>query len=338
MSVDLTGGIDAEREFLWANQPSDPNLRESVNAWLWADDGAVGVPRIGIEAIADQWDTHDVQTTVRLPDDRVITCIYPGSVHPAAGADGRPRVLGAGPLRFELLEPFEHWTIQLDGPGTLVTVADQLSGWLPGGPGRPVDVRLDLEVRAAAPPWEPGTLRPEAGRVLATQDEGAVMGGPRYEQLFRSVGSLCVDGETFSLDGGGLRVRRRGVRQMGSFRGHVWQSAVFPDGRAFGHIVYPDRPDGRDTLNEGYLFYADGDLVAAKVVSAPWLGELGREQDVDVVLETADGTTTISGRTTLPSFMSYGPPSGFRIEQSIVSYTWDGLQTFGMLERSTMSA
>ena len=43
---------------------------------------------------------------------------------------------------------------------------------------------------------------------------------------------------------------------MAAFRGHCWQSAVFPDGRAFGYIAYPLRPDEseEDRYNIGYFY------------------------------------------------------------------------------------
>ena len=33
------------------------------------------------------------------------------------------------------------------------------------------------------------------------------------------------------------RVRRQGVRRLAAFRGHAWESALFPSGRAFGHAI-----------------------------------------------------------------------------------------------------
>ena len=162
------------------------------------------------------------------------------------------------------------------------------------------------------------------------------MGGPRYEQLFRATGRLRVGDEERTLDGGGLRIRRQGVRQLGAFRGHAWQSAVFPDGRAFGYIVYPPRDDGKPTFDEGYVFDGDGPLIPARVVQAPWLDEVqAAGQDVTVVLETERGTTTITGETLLSTFMVLGPLEGFRLQQAIVRYDWDGQRANGMLERST---
>ena len=96
-----------------------------------------------------------------------------------------------------------------------------------------------------------------------------------------------------SFTGSGLRIRRQGVRHLTEFRGHCWQSALFPSGRAFGYIAYPPREDGRPTFNEGYVFDGDGDLVPARVLEAPWLTRLqALGQDVSLVLETEN-----SGRT-----------------------------------------
>ena len=99
------------------------------------------------------------------------------------------------------------------------------------------------------------------------------------------------------MRGGGLRIRRTGVRQLAAFRGHAWQSAVFPSGRAFGCLLYPPRTDGKSTFNEGYLFEGDGELVPARVVQAPWLGDLRPSgEDVSVTLETVDGRRPSTAR------------------------------------------
>ena len=105
MTIDLTGGLSDALEYVFAEQPDDPDLRESVNAWVWDDGVDFGLPRIGIEAVADQWDTHDVQVNVAFADGRVFNAFAAGAVHDPSGADGKPRVLGAGPLSFELVEP-----------------------------------------------------------------------------------------------------------------------------------------------------------------------------------------------------------------------------------------
>jgi hypothetical protein len=338
VTVDLSGELAPEREFMLASQPDDPEMRESVNVWVWDDRDDFGLPRIGIEAVADQWATHDVQVNVAFANGRVLNIFRPGEVHDPLGADGRPRILGAGPLSFELIEPFEHWRMRLDGLAFDNHVDRQMAGGLPvGEPSVPIEV--DIDIRSAAPPWENGALLEEAGKVLAEQDEGALMGGPRYEQLFRMTGRFRVGDEEWELRGGGLRIRRQGVRRLARFRGHAWQSSVFPSGRGFGYIVYPPREDGLPTYNEGYLFEGEGGLIPARVVDAPWLRRLvPRGESQRVVLETEDGRTeTILGETLVSSFSVIAGTTDVTfpvLQQSIVRYTWGAETANGMMERS----
>ena len=340
MAVDLTGGLDPAREFVFETQPSDPEMRESVNLWAWDEGDAVGFPRIGVEAVADQWETHEVQTSISFADGRVLRLWENGKVHDPIGADGKARVLGAGPLSFELVAPFEHWRLQLDGLLQDTTVERLMAGELSTEPGT-VPVELELDVHSAVPPWENGGLLPEAARVLAEQEEGALMGGPRYEQLFRMTGRLRVGDDERELRGGGLRIRRQGVRRLARFWGHAWQSSVFPSGRAFGYITYPPRDDGVPTYNEGYLFDGDGALVPARVVEAPWLRRMQpRGQQFRVVLETDDGRTeTIHGESVVSVFAAIPVTDEMSfpvLQQAIVRYTWGDETANGMMERSTL--
>jgi hypothetical protein len=195
VGADLTGGFDADREYLLATQPADQEMRESVNVWVWDDGDGLGMPRFGVEAVADQWGTHDLQLNLALRDGRVATIFGPHPAHARDVVDGRARTLGAGPMSFELVDPFRHWRARVDGIARQTTVAAQMGGWFPGGDGDDVPVTIELDLRSAVPPWEVGTLLEEAGTVLATQEEGDLMGGPRFEQLFRATGHVRVGDE-----------------------------------------------------------------------------------------------------------------------------------------------
>ncbi|HLG67029.1 MAG TPA: hypothetical protein VKV36_04065 [Acidimicrobiales bacterium] len=160
MGVDLTGGLSDDREYVFANQPQNPEMRESVNAWIWDDGAEIGMPRIGIEAVADQWETHDVQVNIAAEGGRVFNLFRPGHVHDPMGADGRPRVLGAGPLAFELVGPFRHWRMRFDGLVVERTVHEQIAGAYEEAVGNraarepSINVVIDIDIRSAAPPWE----------------------------------------------------------------------------------------------------------------------------------------------------------------------------------------
>jgi hypothetical protein len=338
MGVDLSGGLTDEHEFVFATQPADPEMRESVNAWIWDGGGGIGMPRIGVEAVADQWETHDVQVNITTKDGRVFNIFEPGEVHDPLGADGKARILGAGPLAFELIEPFRHWALRLDGLALERTVEEQIAR-VSTDREPTVPVEIDIDIVSVAPPWENGALLPEARRVLDEQDEGALMGGPRFEQLARATGTARIGDTNHRIDGAALRIRRRGIRRLGTFRGHAWQSALFPSGRGFGYIVYPPRPDGLPTYNEGYLFEGDGELIPAWVVDAPWLRRLQPTgEDVSVVLETERGTTRIEAESVLSTFLimsGIGATAAYPVlQQAIARFTWDGETANGMMERS----
>lgn len=336
MSVDLTGGLGDELEYAFPTKPEDSELRESMNAWIWDDGLAVGLPRLGVEAVADQWDTHDIQLNLALGDGRAFTIFGPGAVHDAGTA-----VLGAGAMSFEVVEPFRHLRVRVSGEARATTVDAQIGGAFPGD-GDPVPLELEVDLRPAAPPWMNGALREDAKRVLDTQEEGDLMGHPwRFEQLCRARGHVRVGSEELPIEGGANRVRRQSIRRLATFRGHAWQAALFPGGRGFGYIAYPQRDDGKDTYNEGYVFDGSGGLIPARVVRAPWLRTLTPSgEDVSCVLETAAGTVTIEGTTALSTFMVMPPEvgGGMRLQQAIVRYSWDGEVGGGMLERSIPGA
>jgi len=343
VGIDTSGGFGEDLEDVFATQPDDPEMRESVNAWVWDKRAEIGLPRVGVEAVADQWDTHDVQVNIAFADGRVFNIFGPGAVHDPIAVGGRPRRLGAGPLSFEVLEPYAHLQMRVDGLAVATSAAAQMDGALPGQGEASVPVEIRIDLHPAVPPWMNGAMLEEAKRVLDTQDEGDLMGHPwRFEQLCHAAGTVRVGDERFTIDGGANRIRRQSIRRLATLRGHAWQAALFPSGRGFGYIAYPVRTDGKATYNEGYVFDGDGDLVPARVVDAPWLRTLApKGDDVTCVLETAKETVTLRGETALSTFMimpSDVGGGGLQLQQAIVRYSWDGEESVGMLERSTTAA
>lgn len=338
MSIDLTGGLADDLEFVFASKPDDPEMRESVNAWIWDDGTDFGLPRIGIEAISETWDAHGIQLNVSFADGRVYRLYGAGASLAPVGADGKARVLGAGPLSFELVEPFGLLRMHFDGDARAMHVDEQIRGDLSSA-GQKAHLQIEVELRPAAPPWTNGALIPEAKHVLDTQEEGYLMGHPwRFEQLCRATGVLKVDGVEHPINGGANRIRRQSIRRTAALRGHAWQAALFPSGSGFGYIVYPPRTDGLPTYNEGYVFDGDGPLVGATVVEAPWLRSLAhRGQDVSVVLQTVDGRRIeIGGESVASTFMVMPPDAGgLQLQQAIARYRWDGESANGMMERSS---
>jgi prepilin-type processing-associated H-X9-DG protein len=339
--IDLSGGLSEELEFVFAEQPDNPEMHESVNAWIWDSGTDFALPRIGIEAIADQWETHQVQVNVAFADGRVFNIFGTGPIHDPIGADGKARVLGAGPLSMELVEPYGLLQLRLNGEATTTSVEAQMEG-MPGS-GERVPIEIEVDIRPAVPPWMNGSLRADARHIMETQEEGDLMGYPwRFEQLCRATGHMRVGDESHDINGAANRIRRQSIRRTATLRGHAWQAALFPSGRGFGYITYPARDDGKETYNEGYVFDGDGALMPARAIEAPWLRTMTPSgEQVGCVLETDDGrTVTITGETAVSTFMVMPPDvgGGLQLQQSVVQYTWDGETANGMLERSSPPA
>jgi hypothetical protein len=336
MTIDLTGGVDIQREYVCAQCPEIAQTRDAVNVWLENRGAAFGM-RIGIEALAPNWDTHEYWLDIAFADGRVISGRAFGKTHPAIGPEGLATIRAAGPIHFRCVEPFRTWTTSFKDRVPQITAMDLINQTIPADP--PVqDVEFDIEMTMVVPPWVPGSLLAEAGKTLSSGIQGEYM-SPRYEQLFRAKGTMRVGNERFEVNANGLRIRRQGIRKFEGFWGHCWQSAVFPSGRAFGYNTFPPRADGQPTYNEGYIFDGDGTLKPARAVQIPWLSRLvPRGDDVPFVLETADGLVSIQGETfvnTRSRGSAVLPPDFPIVQQAHARYRWDGEETVGMVERSS---
>ena len=336
------GGLTAEQDFILAEKPSNPAFLESANFWLFGDNGEFAIPRTEVQSSGERWDHHVVQLHAVTADGRAFFDPQElGQNEPVFGTDGKPRVLGSGPLRMEMVEPYRKWRLHYDGLPIETTVAELVTKGRnaatdPSSGLKRTPLKVELELDMVAPCWVQDN--PEAKLKDLNPREQAdakAMGiGYRMEQLCRGRGTYTLDGETRDFTCTGLRVHRQSYRPLGGFRGHVWQSAVFPDGRAFGHCVYPPGEDG-STHNDGYV-YSGGKFYPAKAKTIPWFKEkIAEGEDVSVELESALGVTRISGRSKFNTFSEYVfGPGTFNFNQGGALFEWDGQQAYGMMERS----
>ena len=96
---------------------------------MWDDAGRFGFPRVGVEAVGRNWETaFDVALCMGMPGGRLLLVNGDEPPLPVRDGQGRPRVLGAGPLRFECLEPLARWRITFDGDALAIDVNDFLAG------------------------------------------------------------------------------------------------------------------------------------------------------------------------------------------------------------------
>ncbi len=333
---DLTGGLDPAVDEVTAVPPVSPAYREGVSLWIWDDAGRFGLPRVGVEAVGARWqESFGTALCLARPDGRLSLVSGDHRPDPVRDADGRPRVLGAGPLQFRCVEPFDRWVVTFDGGVVTTDWRRHVDGGLPqlriGAGHDETHLRLHVEARMIAPPWSQGTYEPEGHFVPGEQ---------RFEQLCAVTGELEVDGVTTPFAGGGLRVHRKGGNRSDyrDFYGHNWQSTWFPSGRAFGFLHYRPRPDGSVKYREGWVL-DDGQIVPAWVEGTPWMtAATPSGEDVSFTLRTARGDIAIEGETLTSSFRPprpVGDGATFPLLHSgIARYRWGDEVTYGMIERS----
>jgi hypothetical protein len=342
-----TGGLELAADYMFPTQPADPEMRESASIWLFEENGAFALPRVGVEAQGAVWDNHRFDINLAFAGGRVLRESTRAPTLSPIGADGKASVLGAGGLQFRCIEPFHKWAVSYEGAAWDGSVQEQIrhefAAYADGDRNRGLDgrrratVAFDVELTMVTPAWV-ADYRPDKLEAMTEQEriDAGLMGfGYRVEHLFRGEGVLTVDGQSRDFRAMGSRIHRQSVRPMGEFRGHCWQSAVFPDGRAFGYIAYPPRADG-STYNEGYV-YQDGRMYPARATKIPFLRNIMPDgDDVSLELESELGVTRIEGRTTLATFHLGNPGvNSLNNQQSGVRYTWDGMTSFGMIERSS---
>jgi hypothetical protein len=333
---DLSGGLAPDEDLFLAGPHSFPWVREGTSYWLYEENGEFAIPRVGVDAEPKTWEMRRYQANFAFPGGRVLAGGGMGPAHPAVDVDGVPSILGAGPMDFHCIEPFRKWRVSFDGEVVDTTAARQLARDV--DPSRRTRLRYEIELE----PVVPAFLQDVNPADFTTWGKGeqrdalSVGLGMRFEQLMRGEGELTVDGKTRGFRTLGMRVKRRSVRTDALFlRGHCWQSAVFPDGRAFGYLAYPDHADGHDGWNRGFV-YQGGRMHKARAVKIPWLHQPREDgDDISLELESELGVTRIDGVSTLSTF-HIGTPGmwGLSLHQGGGAYTWDGQTALGMVERS----
>ena len=286
MAIDLTGGIDPAREYMFAERPSNPEMRDSVSFWVFDDRGQVGLPRVGVEAVASNWAEHSIQVNVAFPDGRVYRLRDEGRSRPVRGTRRNADGAGWRSAGVHVREAVRG----LDDDASTARPSQTSSADLAAGrkDGPLVDLRFEVEATLAVPPWVQGALQADAASALETSVEGDLMGGDRYEQLFRATGSVRVAGR-------GAPVHRQ--RPADPAAGRAQARGLLGALLAVGAV--PERPRVRlhrlsaaarrpADLQRGLpLRPATASSFRARVVEAPWLtpaaaarrGRLGRAGD-----------------------------------------------------------
>ena len=179
MGIDLTGGMNPSEDHFLADRPEDPEFRESASMWISDDQGVIGLPRVGIEAVAKSWDQRDLQLNLGFADGRAVIVRDSGEGRSPVDDDGVCRTFAAGGLEFRHLELFKTLTMTYDGTALDTTMEALVRG---EREGPRVRLQVEVEMTCAVPPWISGTLSQDASELFNEVFAGAFI-SPRYEQL-----------------------------------------------------------------------------------------------------------------------------------------------------------
>jgi hypothetical protein len=333
---DLAGSLAPEKDLVFPAQPAEPEMRESVSVWLFEENGAFGFPRMGIEAEAASWNDRRLQAAFTFPDGRALNGAARAAPPSAIDEEGRPTIIGAGPLTFRCIKPFRRWTMTYDGDALEGTVKEQIDkSYGKRGSKR---IRLHVDMTMVTPAWiQETSVDPNMSEI--DKDNAGAMGlGYRFEHHLRATGKYEIDGKTYEFKGVGTRIHRQSIRRLEGFFGHCWLSAVFPDGSAFGSLAYPPRDgtNGEYSYNDAVI-YKNGQLYRARIVQAPFLRRIIPSGDeMRLELESDLGRTFIEGTTALSTFRVGNPDiGGLNLQQGGALFRWGNQKAYGMCERST---
>lgn len=294
--------------------------------WCAADSSGLGVmAHVGtMPAQASLWHTVFGVTT---PDGRVL-------VHKSVGPAPGERAAGTAIGSFRCEEAYQRWTCSFHGGMRVVDEAELTRGLLADGPNVPVTI--ELELRAAAPLWQPvgAEDHPEWGRF-------------HHEQGLWVSGVVEIDGERLTLNGVGHRDHSAGVRDLSQIRRAMWVNGVFPSGWSFA-AMWAVRTTG-EQFQRG-LVCRDGRGEDAVVETVSTIDDAwANPRQFDVVLTTPSGQRRVKGTVLSGANFSVAgeaewcvgtdvlDPHSYVLTHRFARWECDGEVTYGFADRGARS-
>jgi hypothetical protein len=258
----------------------EPNFNESMYFNVYDPSSRVG----GFLRLGNRANEGYAEMTVCLflPDGRV------------AFMFDRPRIadndrFSAGGVHFEVVRPFEE--LQTSYDGRVVLLDDPLAMVDPKkafttSPSAQAKVELTFSGLAPAFGGEPEEHAEATGQEFARG---------HYEQLTAGLGNITVDGQSWEVDGYGLRDHSWGPRYWQAPRYYRWLTGNC--GPNFGFMASRiARQDGPGTRG-GFVWDGVALHLCGKVqISTAWLGEDSYHDTVRVVMSDGDREWRIEGK------------------------------------------
>jgi len=264
-SLDLSGGLNRDRESIQHEEPTIPFWSENLLFALYDPTADVGL-WLHLGTVPNDWTMWHEMNYAMLPGDEGVLSMW--SYH---RTDPALRPAGAG-LRFRCLEPFARWHVTFDGYGLKTSNEAMQAGLATVGPTHRFFV--DLEIECVTPAWDAHSGAQEETGKGSMHEQGWAK--EHYEQLYRARGVVNFGEGDIPFDGAGWRDHSQGPRGGGGgapWGGHVITGTLYESGRGWGLSRYWT-PDGTISLEGGWVSDEAGVLHHAEVLEAPRLPEL----------------------------------------------------------------
>jgi hypothetical protein len=343
---DLSSGLPGSREQVAQTQPDIPFWAENMMFALYDPESSIAL-MFHLGSRPDDWTMWHDQAYVVLPPEHLPDAggvAWMWAYHRTA-PERRP---AGSNLAFSCVEPFARWRVTFDGYMLVTPNAEMVEGIAREGNHQKMVIDLDVEMVTPAFDLAAAAARPRAHGSWEAQG----WADTHYQQLYRATGSVAVGADTVDFLGYGWRDhstgRRGGAPREGvaSWGGHCTTAAVYPEsGRAWSFSRYW-QPDGRISLEAGYVVDEQGVMHAAGVAEGPRLREVVLvDEKLAVAMEWDGGSLRTSIRTerTLLMAMAKGMVVGVDRSGPGMVYAinhgpaeWDGETGTVYVERSDM--
>jgi hypothetical protein len=255
---------------------------------------------------------------------------------------GRPaiehnREMNAGPLRFDVLEPFRRYRVRYDGE--LLWMKNPLEMSSPGAafksnPRRPALIELELK---GVTPVHGGEIVTLDGKPIVLDPKHSVFRG-HVEQHLTAQGHITVDGVRHAIESGtAYRDKSWGPRHWHNFYWYRWLPVTF--GPDFSVLLSIMGREGQEPFILGHVCEKGGALQPIRNVrmSTDW-DDAFMHRAFTVTFDTDVRSFRLTGRVRSLIPLRHKPAAGAdpdsytRITEAMTEYHCDGHTTLGMSE------
>lgn len=255
---------------------------------------------------------------------------------------GRPaiehnREMNAGPLRFDVLDPFQRYRVRYDGE--LLWMKNPLEMANPGAafksnPKRPALIELEL---SGVSPVHGGEIVTLDGKPIVLDPKHSVFRG-HIEQHLSAQGHITVDGVRHPIESGtAYRDKSWGPRHWHNFYWYRWLPVTF--GPDFSVLLSIMGREGQEPFILGHVCEKGGALQPIRNVrmNTDW-DDAFMHRAFTVTFDTDARSFTLTGQVRSLIPLRHKPAAGAdpdsytRITEAMTEYHCDGRTTLGMSE------